>query len=95
MTLAPKQAGNGEEGTLRVPRPLREDTGRNASEARCSAVKPVRSNTVAGSAETLPRMSKPGLRDSRYVRVVYRSLSHLGERFAIVSPAALAEAKST
>ena len=34
------------------------------------------------------------LRDSRYVRVVYGSLSHLGERFAKVTPAALAKAKS-
>lgn len=34
------------------------------------------------------------LRDSRYVRVVYGSLAHLGERFAEVSPGALAEAKS-
>ena len=33
------------------------------------------------------------LRDSRYARVVYGSLSHVGERFAHVNPAALAEAK--
>ncbi|EQD54554.1 hypothetical protein B1B_09643, partial [mine drainage metagenome] len=34
------------------------------------------------------------LKDSRYLRVVYGSLSHLGERFARVSPWALAEAES-
>ncbi len=34
------------------------------------------------------------LRDSRYVRVVYGSLSTLGERFAQVSPAALADAET-
>ena len=34
------------------------------------------------------------LKDARYIRVVYGSLFHLGERFARVSPAALAEAKS-
>ncbi len=33
------------------------------------------------------------LKDAHYVRVVYRSLSHLGERFAHVSEAALAEAR--
>ncbi len=34
------------------------------------------------------------LRDSRYVREVYGSLAHLGERFARVGPAALTEAKT-
>ena len=34
------------------------------------------------------------LQDSRYVREVYRSLVHLGERFARVSPEALAQAKT-
>lgn len=34
------------------------------------------------------------LKDAHYVRVVYRSLAHLGERFAQVSSQALAEAKS-
>ncbi|MGI0067375.1 MAG: hypothetical protein ACREB9_02995 [Thermoplasmata archaeon] len=33
------------------------------------------------------------LEDSRYVRAVYGSLSHLGERFASIGPAALDEAK--
>ena len=52
-TWAPKQASNGEEGALWVPRPLREDTGRNTSEARCSVVRHLRSDTEEGSAETL------------------------------------------
>ena len=33
------------------------------------------------------------LRDSHYVRTIYGSLSHLGERFTRVSPEGLAEAK--
>ena len=54
VTRPPKQADNGEVGTLVAPRPLRESAGPNASEANCSAVNPYRSNAVNGSAEPLP-----------------------------------------
>jgi hypothetical protein len=56
--------------------------------------------TGDGGREGQVQRERPGmliagnLMDSRYVRVVYGSLPHLGERFAMVSPAAMAEAKS-
>ncbi len=53
-TRPPKQADNGEVGTLAVPRPLRESAGPNESEANCSAVNPRRSNAENGSAAPIP-----------------------------------------
>ena len=62
VTRPPKQADNGEVGTLVAPRPLRESAGPNVSEANCSAVNPYRSNAVNGSAEPFPyrRRQHPG-----------------------------------
>lgn len=39
-------------------------------------------------------LTAENLRDPRYVRVVYGSLSRVGERFATVSQGTLAEAKT-
>ena len=49
-------------------------------------------NLIIAHSLTCPLMAG-NLKDSHYVREVYRSLSHVGERFAQVGPEGLGEAK--